>query len=319
VARSELRKPPRAAPYRVRIAKDLGGSEMPDGSPNGQHPDHRRKPDSLGRAWKALKAAKLLILFVALGLAVGVLAAYMNTLCHNSGFGSSCSSALMTLATGLIISGALKLLLDSYQDSKKERDEQHELRERLLEEMRDVYLRVERARLMIKAHNSAKAYNHQMSQLIGCQATLLRVRRTLNLRLDDKNAQKNKYCFADIIGYLRALQNEFESNYNEIADSKNSCAVTKLPVVHDLTGCGDHFRFMLVGPLGVLAARIVEKDLPELAKDPVRLAETIPELDKEFEDLVKDRAKKVQDDIVKESREQAAVSCLSATATSQAN
>jgi hypothetical protein len=292
---------------------------MPDESPNGQHPDHRQQPDLLGRAWNALKAAKLLILFVAAGLAVGVLGAYTNTVWHNSGFGSSCSSALMTLATGLIISGGLKLLLDSYQDSKKKRDEQREVRERVLEEMRDVYLRVERARLMIKAHDSAKAYGDQMSQLIDCQATLLRVKRTLALRLDDKNAQNNKFCFADIVGYLRALQKEFESDYNDITDGKNSRSVTELPVVHDLTGCGDYFRSKLVGPLGVLAARIVEKGLPELAKDPMKLAESIPELDKEFDDLVEERANGIRDCIVKKHRERAAVSGASATARSRAH
>jgi hypothetical protein len=267
--------------------------EMPDGSPNGQHPESSRKPRPLAGAWEALKSANLLILFVVLGLVVGGLAAFINTWSHNSGFGSSCAGALMTLATGLIISGALKLLLDSYQERKKLRDEQYELRERLLGEIRDVYLGVERARLMIRAHSSAKAYNHEMSHLIGCQATALRVKRSLDLRLEAEDANKSKDCFADIVGYLRALQNEFESNYASIEASQSPSDLTKLPVLHDFTRSGKWFRRKLVGPLAVLAARIVEKDIPELGNGAVKRAEEIPELDKVFDDSVEESASEI--------------------------
>jgi hypothetical protein len=288
---------------------------MTDVAANGQHPEPNRKHDSRGTAWKALKSAKLLILFVAVGLAVGGLGAFIGMRCHGAGFGSNFANAMLALSSGLILGGAVKLLLDSYQESQKKRDEQHELRERLLDDLRDVYLQVERARLMVKAHKTAQAYDEQMSHLIGCQAVLLRVKRSLDLRLDDEDKKKNEGCFADIIGYLRALQNEFASNYNTIVASENAWDLMnlqmKLPVLYDLTGCGDRFKNWFVGPLSALAARLLEKGIPDVAKDVAQRAKGIPELDQDFDRLVEDTADKIQLGCPKAARDLASSSSAS--------
>jgi hypothetical protein len=268
--------------------------------PNGRHSHANPKPDSRGMACKAVKSGKLLILFAIAAAAAGGLGVFIGMRCHGPGFGLNFANAMLALSSGLILGGAVKLLLDSYQESQKQRDEQYDLRERLLEDLRNVYLRVECARLMVKAYNVAAAYGEQMSDLIGCQAVLLKVKRSLDLRLDQKDAEENAECFADIVGYLRALQNEFAASYNKIVASKNdwdlmSCQ-SNLPVLYDLTRCGDHFSCKLVGPLGRLAARLLEKGIPVLAKDVSKRAEGIPELDRNFNTMVENRAEKIMDD-----------------------
>jgi hypothetical protein len=266
--------------------------------PSGQHSDLSAKPDRRGEVLKALKSAKLLILFVAVGLAVGGLGVFIGMKSHGSGFGANFANSMLALSSGLILGGGVKLLIDSFQESQRKRREQRELRERLLNDLRDVYLRTEHARLMVKAHKSAEAYAEQMSELIGCQAMILRVKRSLDLGLDEKDSKGNEEWFADIVGYLRALQNEFANNYNNIAASQNAWHLlsqqTELPVLYDLTECGERFTSRLVGPLNALVASLLEKDIPTLAKGVHERAKGIPELDKDFDCLVEKTAGKIQ-------------------------
>jgi hypothetical protein len=67
----------------------------------------------------------------------------------------------------------LKVLLDTYQNELKQRAEEHELRERLLADLRDVHDRVENARLMIPADKSTVSYAEQMQALAVGEATVV--------------------------------------------------------------------------------------------------------------------------------------------------
>jgi len=70
---------------------------------------------------------------------------------------------------------------------------------------------------MINAQRSAHVYSEQMQILISCQAVLLKFKRSLELRwhcikhVDPKHLRQ-------IIGYLRALQNEYANNYKPVED-----------------------------------------------------------------------------------------------------
>jgi hypothetical protein len=134
-------------------------------------------------------------------------------------FGLDIARAILTLGSGLILGGAVKVMLDGLQAAQKERQDEHELRERLLAELRDVHDRAENARLMIAAQRSAEAYNEQMRALIGCQVVLLKIKRTLDLRPGStREVDRDGVSLASMIGYLRALQDEYGQNYCELAD-----------------------------------------------------------------------------------------------------
>jgi hypothetical protein len=129
------------------------------------------------------------------------------------------AKALLSLGTGLILGGALKALLDAYQGKRKQREEDYELRERLLGDLRDVYDRMERARLMISAYKSGNDYFDHMRELIGCQAMLLKFKRAVDIRGDStKDVDPHSVYLSKTIGYLRALQNEYARNYMSVAE-----------------------------------------------------------------------------------------------------
>jgi hypothetical protein len=219
-------------------------------------------------------------------------------------FGTEVAKATLALGTGLILGGALKAMLDRYQEVQKQRAEDHErvqkqreeddeLRERLLAELRDVHDRAEGARLMIAAHKSVETYAAQMRSLIGCQVVLLKVKRTLELRPDStRGVDQGGMCLANMIGYLRALLDEYTQHYCHLVECERyDRALTRhrlrglaaqdaspdthagaasrhawdivdksafFPVLNDLTDCGDVYVARFRQPLHVLAAQLVK-------------------------------------------------------------
>jgi hypothetical protein len=250
---------------------------------------------------KPTRAYSLAIGLFAAGLVVGGLGAILGFQSDNQPlpqFGLELAKAALTLGTGLILGGAVKVMLDRYQEALKERQEDHELRERLLADLRDVHDRTESARLMVNAHRSAKAYGEQMRDLI-CQVTLLKIKRTLDLRPGStRDVDPDAVCLGDMIGYLRAMQDEYASNYSLLADcarydetvtrqrlnelaqadkpfkpgaiaaSHHAWSLmsdpTKFPVLDDLSTCGELYTARFRQPLNTLAAQLLKTESPPL-------------------------------------------------------
>jgi hypothetical protein len=211
--------------------------------------------------------------------------------------GQDLANALVTLGSGIVLGGGLKFLLDRYQQKQKKREEQHELRERLLAELRDVYLRTETARLTIKALGSTQSYSEKMRELIGCQAALLKIKRSLDLRTNEEGRERNKRCFVDIVGYLRALQNETADEIGKMPAGDmhwgEPSKTTTPPVLYDLIKCGERFRTRFTGPLYTLASEFLQHGVPTVA-DHADVA-AIPGFDKCFDDLVELAAGEIRD------------------------
>jgi hypothetical protein len=93
-------------------------------------------------------------------------------------------------------------MLDLYQATQQKQARDHEVRERLLTDLRNIHDQAETARLMIAAHRSAKAYGEQMRHLIGCQVALLKIKRSLDLRPTFKDVGEMAECLAGMVGYL---------------------------------------------------------------------------------------------------------------------
>jgi hypothetical protein len=235
-------------------------------------------------------------------------------------FGLDLARDTVTLGSGFILGGALKALLDSYREAQKEQVEAHELRERLLADIRDVYDQVERARLMIKARGSA--YGEQMQILIGCQANLLKLKRSVELRWNVLNHIDPKGMrLRCMIGYLRALQNEYEKNYQRVLDCERydeemmRCRLTELvaagtppgssnadvishhtrallndkrefPVLYDLIKCDKQYNQNFAQPLHDLAAELL------------MTTDSCKQLDAEFDKHVDDAADSILDDLL---------------------
>ena len=152
---------------------------------------------------------KFAIAIFAVGFAVGLAGAVVGFYFYGQSpqhFGVEVGKTVLALGTGLILGGALKVMLDQYQAAQQKQAREHELQERLLSDLRNIHDQAETARLMIAAHRSAKAYGEQMQRLIGCQVGLLKIKRSIDLRPTLKDVSEKAQCLAGMIGYLRALQ-----------------------------------------------------------------------------------------------------------------
>lgn len=184
--------------------------------------------------------------------------------------------ASLTLGTGLILGGAVKLMLDRYQDEVADKKKALELRERLLADLRDVHDRAEAARLMDPDTGS-----QPVRELIRCQVVLLKVKRSLDLRAaETRDVDPGRVLLANMIGYLRALRDEVKRN-----DAHS-------PVLQDLTASADIYEQRLRKPLYTLSAQLLgnkddqlnEGDFESQVRDVIRKiekpsAETGPTVD----------------------------------------
>jgi hypothetical protein len=174
-----------------------------------------------------------------LGAGVGVLYFFIEE--PEPHFAIEIGRAALTLGTGIILGGAVKMMLDRYQDRVADKKKAHELRERLLADLRDVHDRAEAARLM-----HADTDSQHVRELIRCQVVLLKVKRSLDLRVaETQDVDPGRILLAEMIGYLRALQVESKGN-----DAHS-------PVLHDLTASARIYKERFRDPLYKLSAQLL--------------------------------------------------------------
>ncbi|MDX1417062.1 MAG: hypothetical protein R3293_22850, partial [Candidatus Promineifilaceae bacterium] len=94
----------------------------------------------------------------------------------------------------------------------------------ILDDLKSVYDRVERARILVPAHKSAKTYGLEMRDLIEARVKLLNVERALKrgesrIEGPDKQNKLERYvkCMHE---YLKTLTDEFKKEYRPIALSQ---------------------------------------------------------------------------------------------------
>ena len=161
--------------------------------------------------------------------AVGAFVGYSLDAQRPDKFGLEFAKALLTLGSGLVLGGTVKILLDRFQALAKEKEEERVALERLLADLRLVHDRAETARLLIAAHRSAKTYGEEMRDLIGCQVLLLKVKRILDVRRANSEDDGFSGPISQMIGYLAALQEEYRDEYKTVSDHQRyDEQVTKL-------------------------------------------------------------------------------------------
>ena len=86
----------------------------------------------------------------------------------------------------------------------------------VLDDLKTVYDKVERARLLIEAHRTAKTYGEQMRELIGGVVTLHNIKRALNPGFP-KLEKKIRPCIDAMNLFIKKLLNEYRDNYKRIS------------------------------------------------------------------------------------------------------
>jgi hypothetical protein len=133
---------------------------------------------------------------------------------------------LYQASTGLIfvalLGGAVKLLLDDVQRIRDERREQARFVRQMLDDLKAVYDRVERARILIRAHRSALTYGTEMRALIDSAVALRNITRALDYTSGVLEARGDvDQAVRRMEEYVDGLTGEFQKHYKPIADKQN--------------------------------------------------------------------------------------------------
>ncbi len=128
--------------------------------------------------------------------------------------------ALFTGSVGLIFGGLLtavvKLLVEDHERKRGALADQAEFTSNVLSDLKSVYDRVERSRIVIAAHQSTSTYGKEMRDLIDSRVQLRNVIRALageTRGFGDKRAGWLTTGVEAMETYLEALTDAFESNY----------------------------------------------------------------------------------------------------------
>lgn len=128
-----------------------------------------------------------------------------------------------TLFFGGLLGGLVKLLLDDVVAAKRKREDAATFVTNVLADLKSVYDRVARARILIPAHKSVKTYGEEMRDLIEARVQLRNVTRALERRAEgvDEEARKEIIGLVSKMGeYLETLTTEFRDHYKVLSDKQ---------------------------------------------------------------------------------------------------
>jgi hypothetical protein len=143
------------------------------------------------------------------------------------GFHYEGAKALLTLAVGLVLGGALKTAVDNHLDDRAKKAGWHSDQQALCADLQGVHEEVETARLLIEAHKTAKTYGERMRETVAAHVVLLQVARRFDALASSNDVKTADEHFVKIAGYLRALGQEYKEGYWEASqDQRFDEAVT---------------------------------------------------------------------------------------------
>ena len=93
----------------------------------------------------------------------------------------------------------------------------------MLDDLKSVYDRVERTRILIRAHQSALTYGNEMHDLINSAVQLRNVSRAIDTTSDFLNEHRGKLkrAILQMTAYLDSLTDEFRHGYKTISDEQS--------------------------------------------------------------------------------------------------
>jgi len=131
----------------------------------------------------------------------------------------------VTLFFAGLLGGMLKVLLDDVVAAKGKRENAAGFMINVLADLKSVYDRVARARVLIPAHKSVKTYGEEMRGLIEARVQLRNVTRALERRsegVDQEAREEITRRVGQMEAYLETLTCEFRDNYKPLSDKQRS-------------------------------------------------------------------------------------------------
>jgi hypothetical protein len=139
-------------------------------------------------------------------------------------------NASIVLFFGALLGGIVKLLIDDHQKLQDQRANQAQFLTNVLDDLKAVYDRVERARILIPAHKSAKTYGAEMRDLIEARVDLRNVIRALDRVSNGLHEEQRKNLQLAVVTmekYLEKLTDDFKKYYRE-ASAKQKIFETRV-------------------------------------------------------------------------------------------
>jgi len=173
------------------------------------------------RAWLTANLSLVKAIAIALGVSlIGVLIAFQSA--DKSELHKQLMTASLALLFGACFGGIVKMLLDEAVAEKRRRDDAAAFVANVLADLKKVYDHVERARLLIPAHQSAKTYGDEMREDVTSGVVQLRnVIRALQGRVAGVPVGLQQLVrpeVAEMKRYLLELMEEFCGEYKHLAD-----------------------------------------------------------------------------------------------------
>jgi hypothetical protein len=156
-------------------------------------------------------------------VAVGAGIGYAVAAASSGGLQDALVVASTTLVFGALLGGAVKFLLEDLQRLRERRSEHARFVKQVLDDLKSVYDRVERARILIRAHESALTYGNEMRDLIDSEVQLRNVTRAIDQTSEvlTEHRAELKGAIRQMTDYLESLTDEFRNSYKRISNEQS--------------------------------------------------------------------------------------------------
>jgi hypothetical protein len=124
------------------------------------------------------------------------------------------TGASLSLIT--VIGGLVQWILKNRESEKQKENEKINFYRNLLSDLKSVYDGVEKARLLIEAHRTAKTYGEQMRELISGVVTLHNIKRSLNPEFPNLEKELNP-CINSMNHFIKELLREYRDHYKRVS------------------------------------------------------------------------------------------------------
>jgi hypothetical protein len=166
---------------------------------------------------------RILLAAVTLVLVPALIAILLAQFVHDVELRKSLYTGAFTLVFAGLLGGLVKVLLDEAVAAKRKREDAATFVSNVLADLKSVYDRVARARILIPAHQSVKTYGEEMRDLIEARVQLRNVTRALERRtegIDEEACGEITRRVRQMEAYLATLTTEFRDNYKTLSDQQ---------------------------------------------------------------------------------------------------
>ena len=158
---------------------------------------------------------RMMLLLLVVGELAAIVAAVWTR--HNSDLSKIFTTAAVTLLFGSLLGGVVTLLIADFDRRRGQRAARRDFITNLLADLKAVHDQVDRGRMLIQAHKSAKTYGEQMREYIEARVKLRNVERALETDERAVPIQTVSGEVARMEQYLHGLLQEYEANYKDIS------------------------------------------------------------------------------------------------------